>query len=236
MARAHVPKACQGLPQSDPVSIYQIIFGSCGAVVESASCFMMARRVSQDDLNKDNATVQNFCSRTTTPNNRATPQIIPTSKSSQEVMHYLKRSKEVMEIPEYLEPEFLEHKVNCDEISALSALTLDEMARNPRSCLPRNGTKRRKVKSRMCYLPPSPARTIGSSSSEGVDKYDTFVVHDQFLLPPPKIKKITSSLTHDSLYFSSSCTVDSTNCSSDKLQLEGNQSIFRIDLRGENRR
>jgi hypothetical protein len=216
-------EASRSLPQ-DPMSMYEIIFGSCGGVMEAASCFVTRRGKSSRE---GRARTQNGTRTKSTPAYGRTTsnsggvdgepyQLLAKSKSAQgEARRPLKRSKEVVEIPEYLGPEFMDgnaSKVACDEISALSAMTLEEMATSPRSVVP-SVQKRRKVKQVYPYsssLLPSATVTVGSSTDDD-DKYDDIAEsHSRYLMEPPcLIKKIRSNATHDSAYFSYPFTVDS---------------------------
>jgi hypothetical protein len=138
-------------------------------------------------------------------------QLLAKCKLAQgEARRPLKRSKEVFEIPEYLGPEFMDRnasKVACDEISALSAMTLEEMATSPRSVVP-SVQKRRKVKKVHAYsssLLPSATVTVGSLTDDD-GKYDPIT---EFVEPPRLVNKMRSNATQDSAYFSYLFTLDS---------------------------
>ena len=153
--------AFRSLPQ-DRMSVYEIVFGSCGGVMEAASCFVNSRgkKSQEDSARTQNGTrtkVDPAYGRITSNSFSVVGeahQLVAKCKLAQgEARRPLKRSKEVFEIPEYLGPEFMDRnasKVACDEISALSAMTLEEMATSPRSVVP-SVQKRRKVKKVHAY-------------------------------------------------------------------------------------
>lgn len=221
MGRPDVPSPSHHLRNNkDPVSIFEIVFGSCGGFLEA--CFMTRMG--------NNAKTSEGCMRTTTITNpvqsttRAVigPQhtIIP-SKQVQETRHSLKRSKEVVEIPEFLGSEFLDwnaHKGNCDEISAISAMTLEELALRPPSLYspPRTSNRGKgKVHMHASSLPPSPASTVASDSTDGGDRYDAVDKTDRYFMEPPLVvKKVTSFQTNDSAYLTATYSMDSSLCKS----------------------
>lgn len=223
MDRPDVSSPSIHLPNNkDPVSIFEIVFGSCGGFLEA--CFMT--RMGNNDKTFES------CVRTTTPTKtnhvHSTTRIgsgplhaITPSKQGQDIRHSLKRSKEVVEIPEFLGPEFLDwnaHKGNCDEISAISAMTLEELALRPPSLSVPTGSYKPvkgKVYIHTSTLPPSPASTVASDSTDEGNRYDAIDKPDRYSMNPPLVvKRLTSFQTTDSAYLTSSYSMDSSHCKS----------------------
>lgn len=125
------------------------IFGSCGGVVEAASFL-----------------VQRGCARSTMPNEtdiqRNRQRMDPLARFAGRY-----QSKCESEVPSFLNGDSVNYSFDDnvtfdDNISALSAHTLEEMAKNGPVLMPHRG---RADEDSPFYNPPSPARTDSSSNS-----------------------------------------------------------------------
>lgn len=135
------------------------VFGSCGGVVDAASCLFRPS-------NTNNASCMNLYQY---PRQHKTPKPYPRKQT--QPPSPIRRSNEVIEIPEFLSPSVSSRRyavedeyVGQDDISAISAATLEEMARRG---LRENAPPLKYIIPKEIEepVPPSPARTVASDSS-----------------------------------------------------------------------
>lgn len=141
--------------QDDLGSALNVLFGTCGGVIYSASAIFESNVAAV----KERASCMNL-----NEHSRQSRKFSPT-KPTKYKPAAIKRSNEVVEIPEFLNPRIninRDHRSRSgnDDISAISAATLEEMARSS-SC----DWMQDDISFETDRNPPSPARTIGSRSS-----------------------------------------------------------------------